>query len=102
MIRLKPLVRLSKKELLHLIPYSLVEVIIKESSNYQLDRYQNFDKLDILALLVLEDPLLTKEDLCDIEIDYKQAFTFTEVVGIAYRRLTILDNIKNVSIQFNC
>ena len=56
-----------------------MEIFIKENSEYQQKKYPELDKVEILALLMLGYPSMTREELKTLQISNTQAYKYIEV-----------------------
>jgi len=56
-----------------------VEVLTKENPEYQLKNYIELDKIDILALIILDKASMTRQDMKSLKISTSQAYKYIEV-----------------------
>ena len=56
-----------------------MEVLTKENPEYQLKKYEELDKIDVLALIILDKASMTRQDMKSLKISTAQAYKYIEV-----------------------
>lgn len=74
-------------------------MLTKESPEYQLKHYAELDKIDILALIILDKASMTRQDMKSLKISTSQAYKYIEVNP--YKFLEFFKNLtKTILLMF--